>query len=318
MQELLHLTERYGLLLSFAGVLLESLGVPLPAMPLLIVAGALCVQGSLWAPAAFALAVLACLLGDLVWFAAGRRYGQKVLKTLCRISISPDSCVRQTETFFSRWGARTLVVAKFIPGLSTIAPPLAGAMRIGLGPFLVYAALGAALWVGLSIGIGMLFHAQIALVGENLARIGSLALYLLAAAFVAFLAFKWWERQRFFKALRMARISVDELQRLMHGGARPVVLDVRSEASRQRDARRIPGARFVDLQAAETALADVDRSIEVIVYCTCPNEASAARVARVLKERGFQRVRPLAGGLDAWLAAGHGVDHHPPAPAPEA
>ena len=308
MQELIRLTSQYGLLLVFSGVLLETIGIPLPAMPLLIVAGALAAGGSLPVAGICGAALLAVLLGDVVWYLAGRRFGHHVLKTLCRISLSPDSCVRQTETLYERWGGRMLLVAKFVPGLSTVAPPLAGAMRLGPAPFLAYAGAGALLWIGVSVGAGALLHAQIEEAGQYLARFGAAAVLAVAVAFGLFLAFKWWERRRFYRALRMARISVEELRRLVHGGRDPVILDVRSEAARRIDPRRIPGARAVDLENAAGHLVDVPKTSEIVVYCTCPSEASAARVARLLMDHGYRRVRPLAGGLDAWAAAGHALD----------
>ncbi len=311
MQELIRLTNQYGLLLIFAGVLLETVGVPLPAMPLLIVAGALAVGGTLSIPAIVLVALFASLIGDLAWYLAGQRYGHHVLKTLCRISLSPDSCVRQTEALYGRWGARLLLVAKFVPGLSTVAPPLAGAMRLPLGGFLAYGGGGALIWIGVSLGAGALFHAQIALAGAYLERFGAMALYALAAAFGLFLLFKWWERRRFYRALRMARISVDELRRLVQGPVKPVILDVRSAAARRVDPRRIPGARAIDLEDAQQHLQGVPRGNEIVVYCSCPSEASAARVARLLMDHGYQHVRPLAGGLDAWADAGHEVEEEP-------
>lgn len=308
MQELVRLTSQYGLLLVFAGVLLESLGLPLPAMPLVIVAGALAAQGSLSPFAVAAVALLAVLIGDICWYVAGRRFGSRVLKTLCRISLSPDSCVRQTETIYERWGGRMLLVARFVPGLSTIAPPLAGAMGLRLVLFLGYSAGGAVIWIAASLGIGMVFQTQIALAGAYLARFGTMALSGIAIAFFAFLGFKYWERRSFYNTLRMARISVDELRGLITAGADPVILDVRSAAARQMDARRIPGARPVDIDTPEAQLRGVSKSTPIVVYCSCPSEASAARVARLLMDHGFQRVRPLAGGIDAWQTAGHEIE----------
>ncbi len=304
MQEILRWVGEYGTLVVFAGVLLESLGLPVPSMLLLIVAGAVVSTGQI--PFLFVMlaTILACLLGEGVWFLAGRRYGGQVLRMLCRISISPDSCVRQTEGFFTRWGVRTLIVAKFVPGLATIAPPLAGAMRVTPSSFLGYAGLGALLYGGVFVGLGMAFHTQLEIIAANLVRFGSLAAYGLAGLFLCYLAYKWWDRRRFMLALRMARITVAELDALRRDGRQPVILDVRSDASRQIDARWIPGARFVDLQGASEALVDVPMESEVVVYCSCPNEASAARVARELHRRGFHRVRPLAGGLEAWAEAG--------------
>jgi len=311
MHDMLRWMDEYGTLVVFAGVLLESLGLPLPAMMLLVVAGAFVATGQISALAVLLATVLACLLGEGAWYLAGRRYGGPVLRTLCRISISPDSCVRQTESVFTRWGARTLLVAKFVPGLATIAPPLAGALRITPARFVVYAGLGAALYGAVFVGLGAIFHAQIEVIGANLARLGTIALYALGGLFLCLLAYRWWERRRFMLALRMARITVAELDALRRAGAQPVILDVRSVASRQIDARWIPGARFVDLQDAGEILAGVPLGTEVVVYCSCPNEASAARVARELHRRGFVRVRPLTGGLEAWAEAGLAIERAP-------
>jgi membrane protein DedA with SNARE-associated domain/rhodanese-related sulfurtransferase len=307
MQELVRLTNQYGLLLIFGAVLFESLGLPLPAMPLLIVAGALAGNGAVSLGAVAGVALLGVLIGDVAWYFAGRRFGNRVLKTLCRISLSPDSCVRQTETLYERWGGRMLLVARFIPGLSTIAPPLAGAMRLALLSFVAYSGAGALLWIAVSLAIGRVFRSQIELAGQILERFGSFALAGLALAFVLFLAFKWWERRRFYNTLRMARITVDELRRLVNAGANPVILDVRSAAARKMDGRKIPGARPIDLETPEQHLQGVPKSSEIVIYCNCPSEASAARVARLLMDHGFKRVRPLAGGIDAWIAAGNAI-----------
>jgi membrane protein DedA with SNARE-associated domain/rhodanese-related sulfurtransferase len=308
MQDLIRLTNQHGLLLIFAAVLLESLGLPLPAMPLLIVAGALAATGTLSLGAVAGVALVAVQMGDIAWYVAGRRYGSRVLKTLCRISLSPDSCVRQTETIYERWGGQMLLVARFVPGLSTIAPPLAGAMRLRFAAFLAYSSAGACIWIVVSLGVGMGLKTQITLAGEYVARFGSMALVGVVLLFLAFLAFKWWERRRFYNTLRMARISVDELRRLMGAGGDPLILDVRSAAARKMDGRKIPGARAVDIETADQHLRGLPKTTEIVVYCSCPSEASAARVARLLMDHGFKRVRPLAGGIDAWVLAGHSVE----------
>src|SRR5260370_3055269 len=170
-----HLIAEYGLALVFANVLLEQLGLPIPAVPALVVAGALAAEGEFWPLAVFGVAFVACMMGDGVWSLAGRRYGRRVMKLLCRVSLSPDSCVRQTEFRFERWGKLTLVFSKFIPGLSTIAPPLAGAMRLGWPSFLLLNGLGVTIWAGGAIGAGMLFHAQINEFIVRLEGLGTLA-----------------------------------------------------------------------------------------------------------------------------------------------
>jgi membrane protein DedA with SNARE-associated domain/rhodanese-related sulfurtransferase len=304
MHDLHLLIAQYGLLLVFANVLINQLGAPIPAVPTLIVAGALAGSGDLSPAAVFALAVLACVIADSIWFVAGRRYGHQVLKTICKVSLSPDSCVRQSETIFEKWGARTLVVAKFVPGLSTIAPPLAGATHLGWTRFTLFNSIGAALWVGVAMGAGLLLHEQIDRFIEQMAQMGEYALAAIGALLLVFIAFKWWERRRFYRALRMARISVHELHRLMTEGHAPAILDVRSHCARVADGRQIPGAVAVDIDKLDFTVTGTPVDREVVVYCTCPNEASAARVAKLLQERGFKRVRPLAGGLDAWADAG--------------
>jgi len=302
------MTSPIGLSLIFLNVLCDQLGVPVPAVPTLVVAGALCAAGRLPGGAVFALAVLACLLADGAWYVAGRVFGVRVMNLLCRISLTPDSCVNQTQLSFERWGAKMLVVAKFIPGLSLVAPPLAGATRMPPGRFFFYSALSGSLWVGAALLAGMLLQDQIQLLLPRLAGLGGEALLLLLCLLAAYIAYKWWERHRFQRALDMARITVAELHTHLQGGARPVVIDVRSTTAQGLQRQHIPGARHVPLREMAAHSEQLPRDRDIILYCTCPNEASAAEAARILMSRGFQRVRPLRGGLDAWIAAGYGVE----------
>ena len=268
MQNLIDLITQFGIAAVFINVLLVQLGLPIPAVPTLIVAGAAAMEGRLSFAALLAAAVAASLIGDIVWYAAGRRFGYRVLRTLCSISISPDSCVRQTETIFQRWGPRSLLVAKFIPGFATVAPPLAGAMGLAVSPFVLFSAIGAAVWAALAIVAGALFHSQVGRLLDWLSQMGMGALALLGLALAAFIAFKWWERWRFFEALRMARIGVDELYSMIEQGHDPVILDVRSEAARDIDARRIPGALAIDFDHPDRDLVNVPPHRDIILYCT--------------------------------------------------
>jgi membrane protein DedA with SNARE-associated domain/rhodanese-related sulfurtransferase len=308
------LITRHGLALIFANVLLEQLGVPLPAIPTLIVAGALAVDGTLSAPAVFGVAFVASMIGDSAWYFAGRQYGRRVMTTLCRISLSPDSCVRQTENHFDRWGGLTLVLGKFIPGLATIAPPLAGAMRIRWRSFLLLNGAGTAIWAAAPIALGMLFHAQIERLVDRLEDLGAVALEALGALLAVYVAFKWWERRRFYRMLRMARITAEELRHLIDSGKRPLIIDVRSRVERELDARSIPGALALEVEEIEKLIDSLPADRDVIFYCSCPNEASAARAAKRLIDRGYTRARPLRGGLDAWIAAGYAIELRTPAP----
>jgi membrane protein DedA with SNARE-associated domain len=213
-------------------------------------------------------ALVASLGADLVWYALGRRYGNRVLKTLCRVSLSPDSCVRQTEGIFERFGMTSLVASKFITGFSTVAPPLAGAMGAKLPAFLFYDALGTILWAGGGLMLGFIFHRAIDQVLSFLESLGTGALYLLATALVLFVLFKWWQRRRFYKALRMARISVDELRGLFEKEPKPVVIDVRTPAQRKYEPRRIPGATTIEVSQMDAKLPGIAPEVEIVLYCT--------------------------------------------------
>ena len=302
------LVGQYGLLIVGVNVLLDQIGLPVPAVPTLVVAGAVAANGNLALVPLFLLSVGACLAPDCGWYLVGQIYGIRVLKTLCRISLEPDSCVSQTQARFELWGVKSLVIAKFVPGLAIIAPPMAGAMRIGWVKFIALSAVGAALWSGSALAAGMLFSSQIDALLSHLDRIGVAAGLVIAGLLAAYIAFKWWERARFLAALRMARISVADLYELVQAGAAPIIVDVRSPTARTLEPRWIPGAIHVPIDAVGRHVRDLPRDRDIILYCTCPNEASAARVAKILLSHGFKKVRPLLGGLDAWIAAGHSVE----------
>lgn len=304
MSYLLHLIEQYGLLVVFFNVLIEQLGAPVPAYPSLIITSALLSRGDYSAAALLLTAVVAAVISDFVWYYAGKHFGRKILKTLCRISLSPDSCVNQTESIYLRWGAPSLMVAKFIPGFASVASALAGTVGTRRATFLFFDAIGAALWAGLAIFLGSLFSTTIDDLLAVLTELGKWGALLIAVAFALFIASKWWQRQLFIRSLRMARISVDELDQMLQSGTNPIIIDVRSPLSTQQTGR-IPGALVTSVEDMHAIALDIPDSGEVIVYCACPNEASAARVAKILMQKGYTKVRPLAGGIDAWIAAGY-------------
>jgi membrane protein DedA with SNARE-associated domain/rhodanese-related sulfurtransferase len=302
------LITQYGLALIFANVLIQQMGLPIPVTPTLIVAGALAADGRLSALAIFVAAFTACAISDAIWYAAGRLYGRRAMKFLCQLSLSPDSCVQQSEYQFHRWGGLSLVLAKFVPGLSIIMPALAGTARLSLRYFALLDGVGAAIWVGVAIGSGMLFHLEIGYLIVRMQEFGAIAIGVIAMLLVGCIAIKWWQRHRFYTRLRMARITVDELHRLIAEGQRPVIVDLRTSLVRDQDSRIIPGAMIADFAEVDQWLDQVPTDREVIFYCTCPDEAGAAHVARKLLDLGYTRVRPLLGGMDAWIAAGYQVD----------
>jgi len=234
-----------------------------------------------------------------------------VLRLLCKVSLSPDTCVRQTESRYVQWGSATLVFGKFVPGISTVAPPLAGAMKIGWARFMFFNTVGILLWVGAAVGIGYALHNEVAGLLERFEELGAMAVQIVVALLAAFIAFKWWERQRLFRMLRVGRITTGELRRLMDEGRQPVVIDVRSSAVRSVDGRFIPGALQMDLAEVDRHAPGLPVDREIVFYCSCPNDASAAAAAKQLMRLGFTRVRPLQGGIEAWIAAGYEVaDSH--------
>ena len=307
MSHLIELIQYYGLAFVFINVLALQAGLPFPAYPTLIITGALAARGGAPLQHLLATAVVASLIADIAWFYAGRRFGSKVLKTICRVSMSPDSCVRQTETIFARFGVSSLAVAKFIPGFASVATSMAGVMRVPLWKFLAFDAVGAALWAGVALGLGFVFRDAINDVLKVFETMGRIGLWLVIGAFLLYAAAKWWQRELFIWRLRMDRISVDELHALMTAKRVGTVIDVRSPIT-QSLTGRIPGAIAVDFKNLKVGLLKIDPQQEVIVYCACPNEYSAAKVAKVLIQHGFTRVHPLLGGIDAWIAAGHPVE----------
>ncbi|MBD9477815.1 DedA family protein/thiosulfate sulfurtransferase GlpE [Pseudoxanthomonas sp. PXM02] len=309
MQELV---DRYGVLLVFANVLALSLGLPVPAMPTLILVGAgLALQPeAMWLPllGVLAASVAASLIGDSVWFYAGRRYGNRTLQSLCRLSLSRDTCMKRTERFYGRFGIRILSVAKFIPGLSMVSVPLAGAMQSRLPPFLRYDGLGATLWATLGLGLGAVFSRQVETVIDTLSQLGTGAGVLVGIALAAYVAWRWWRRRTLLKSLEAARIEPAELDALIQAGTAPVLFDIRAPGFRDVDPYVIPGAVFADERQLDGILTGYPREGKIVIYCACPDEVSAAWMAGRLRAAGFRDVLPLRGGIDAWRARGLGVD----------
>ncbi|HWH48828.1 MAG TPA: rhodanese-like domain-containing protein [Burkholderiales bacterium] len=303
MEALLHVIEAYGLWVVFVCVLLDQGGLPFPAYPPMIVTAAIAVdmEKPLWP--VLAVAILAAVLADLLWYAGGKRFGSSLLRQMCRLSLSPDSCVGLTRRIYARWGAPSLIVSKYVPGFAAVATTLAGETGTSLRRFVFYDAIGAALWAGGAVALGAVFHTAVGALLLELENLGHYALVLLIAAVALFVVLKWWQRYRFARQIRMSRISIDDLAALIEKGTGTTILDVRTAEHRARQGW-IRGA----IHVRDIAELDLDPKKEVVVYCDCPNDASAAVVAKKLKDRGFKRVRPLAGGIEAWLAQGRPID----------
>ena len=282
--------------------LLHELGVPVPMTPTALVAGARAVTGTLSPLLLIVMIVAGMVIGNAAWFAAGRRYGSAVLKLLCRVSISPDTCVARTEGTFGRWGWSALVIGRFLPGVTLVAPPLAGALGMKWSTFLALTVAGSALFGLVVVGAGMLLYEQIDFVLQQLVIFGWEAVGILTVLLALYIGWRWW-RRRIALAIGVPRIDVQELRALIDAGEPIELIDVRGRNANQLDQRQIPGAVVMHLDEIEAGRFVAARDRQIIVYCSCPNEASAAKAVQLLHRHGYLRARPLRGGLDAWMAS---------------
>jgi membrane protein DedA with SNARE-associated domain/rhodanese-related sulfurtransferase len=299
MPNLIELLQVYGVFIVFAIVLVEQGGLPIPAFPILVVSGALAATGGINLAACVAVAVFACLIADYFWFSAGRFYGSRVLRLLCKISLSPDSCVSQTEDKFTRFGPKSLVVSKFIPGFNIIASPMSGALGVSTPRFLAYSITGSLLWSGTGVALGMYFHRSVDQVLTMMSTMGTTALLIVLGLLGLFVMYKYWERVRFRRDMEVERISMAEFASLIEEGRQPIIIDARSMTSQELE-EAIPGARSFTASDPKGFMAGIDKDSHIVVYCSCPNDVTAAQVAKQFLANGFHRARPLKGGLDAW------------------
>jgi membrane protein DedA with SNARE-associated domain/rhodanese-related sulfurtransferase len=293
--------QRDAVAIVFVNVTLQQLGLPVPAVPTLLLAGSLAATpGHLGK--ILAAAVAASVLADWIWYHAGRLFGYRVLTGLCRLSINPASCVNRTETRFLRWGLSSLVVAKFIPGFSTVAPPIAGALRMNQAGFLLAAGTGGALWAGLALATGWVLKDTVQTLIATLDRHSGTAVALVSGLVVAWLAWKLWRKYLFNKLDALPRITADELIAAMGTETPPLVLDLRS-ATMIAETGPVPGARIARHDELEQAVGAWPPDRPIVTLCACPQDAGAIEAARLLLQRGYLSVRPLQGGYEAWVAA---------------
>jgi membrane protein DedA with SNARE-associated domain len=268
MHRTLEFLLHHGYVVLLGWVFAEQIGLPLPSMPLLLAAGALAGTGQLSFFASLFYVVLASVAADFIWFQLGRRKGIRVLQLLCKISLEPDSCVRRTQGIFSKQGARSLLVSKFVPGLGTVTPPLAGIFHMRTQRFLLFDAAGSLLWGGTFLGLGYVFSGQIERVAERLASLGGWLLVLVLGALAAYIAKKFIARRRFLRDLRISRITVDELKEKLDSGEELVIVDLRHSMDFEADPETIPGAFRMDAKELEEKNDRLPRDREVILYCT--------------------------------------------------
>jgi membrane protein DedA with SNARE-associated domain len=259
---------RHGYALLFGWVLLEQMGLPIPAVPLLIAAGALAGAGNMDLTFAVALAFIAVILADLFWYSLGRYRGGRILKLLCRISLEPDSCVRRTENLFVRHGARSLLVAKFIPGLNTAAPSLAGIFRMPVRRFMIFDSLGGLFWVATFTGSGLIFSDQLEQIAVHALRWGGWLVAVLAGSLAAYVLWKYIQRRRFLRRLRIARITPKELMDKLTAGDNISIVDLRQPIDIEAFPQMIPGALRLAMEEIEDRHREIPRDRDVVLYCS--------------------------------------------------
>jgi membrane protein DedA with SNARE-associated domain/rhodanese-related sulfurtransferase len=297
----------YGIL--FLWVLMEQLGVPVPSVPLLIAAGTLTATHRIATLPAMGAVLFACFLADSLWYMAGVHYGSRVVKLVCRLSLEASACVKKTENYFGRHGATTLLFAKFVPGLSAVAPPIAGETGMSYGRFLAYDLGGSAIWASVFVFGGRFFGdiaKKYAPFFHFLAHFGVL---LFVLALIGFVFRRIWNQRTFLKHLRDAGVTGPELQAMMEaaessGGRSPFIVDLRHPLDYLPDPRVLPGAVRISPVDLEKHCELLPRDTDVILYCTCPNDETSGTLARRLQRLGVHRVRPLRGGFEGWRDAG--------------
>jgi len=291
--------QRDPVSIVFVNVLLQQLGLPVPAVPTLLVAGSLA-GSSGQAVQMLAAAILASVIADWIWYLAGRAFGYRVLSGLCRLSINPGSCVSETEARFVRWGVWSLVIAKFVPGFSTVAPPIAGSLRMSLSSFIAAAGLGAAIWAGAAILAGWLLRAEVQTAVELISGHETTAIAVIAIGLSVWLGWKLWQKYRFDQLAAIPHITPAELMAALRSDTPPLLLDFRGDAMIAQTGP-IDGATQAHIDDLPRAVSHWPKQRHIVTMCACPEDATAVRAARNLMKLGYRSVRPLKGGYEAWI-----------------
>ena len=310
-----HILLHYGYVLLFAWVLIEQLGVPLPAMPVLLAAGILSAQHEFNFFFALLAGLAATLIADSTWFFIGRRYGHHVLRILCKLSLEPAICVRRTQNSFGRRRAFTVMIAKFVPGLATLAPPIAGQNGMAYSSFLLFDAIGAFAWLGVLLAAGRFFGDLLRRNSSLMGWVGRFSGILLILCVLGFLVGRVIRRRMMIKKLVAARLEPEELKRLLDDGEQVFIVDLRHPLELEPDPFTLPGALHFAPDDLAARHHEIPRDRDIVLFCSCPSEATAAKTAMTLHKLGIERVRPLRGGYDEWKRLGFPLD---PSPLPKA
>ncbi len=313
-----HILLLYGYLLLFAWVLVEQLGIPLPATPVLLAAGALSAVGEISFALALLSGVASSLVADSAWFFVGRRYGHKVMRLLCKLSLEPSVCVRQTQESYGRRHGMTLVIAKFVPGLSMLAPPVAGQKGMAYQRFLFFDGAGAVLWVGVLLSGGRFFGDLLNREPHLLDWAGRFSGALLALGILGFFVGRIVRRRMILNRLISARLEPAELKRWLDAGEEVFIVDLRHPRDVEEYPFKLPGALHIPAGSLAQRGHEIPRDRDIVLYCACrPTDATAVKTATTLQKLGIDRVRPLRGGYFEWKRLGFPMDEVPPVVVPE-
>jgi membrane protein DedA with SNARE-associated domain/rhodanese-related sulfurtransferase len=301
---------QYAYLIIFLWVLMEQIGIPIPSVPVLLTAGTLSATHRLSHFYVVLAMLAACLIADFIWFYLGRRYGNSVLKLLCRLSFEASTCVSKTEGYFNRRGATTLLFAKFVPGLSTVAAPIAGQTGMSIPRFLAWDLAGSLIWGETFILAGRFFGDLAKKSGPFFAWLGHFAIVIFVLMVLGFLFHRIWKQRKFLQQVRELRLEPSELKEMLDNAEKnhtvaPFIVDLRHPLDYLPDPRVLPGALRIGPNELKQHSEIIPRDRDVILYCTCPSEETSAKLALQLHKMGVYRVRPLRGGFDGWKQAGY-------------
>jgi len=307
-----HILLTYGYLLLFAWVLIEQFGIPLPATPVLLAAGGLSAEHQVNFGGALLAGLIACLIADTSWFLIGRRYGHHVLRILCKLSMEPTICVRRTQDSFGRRRSVMLMFAKFVPGLATLAAPVAGENGMKLGSFLFFDGIGAALWLTALLAGGRIFGDALKRDPSLLDWAGRFSGALLVLGIAGWFTIRVYRRRAMLRQLVRSRLEPEALKAQLDAGEQVYIVDLRHPLELLAEPFTLPRATHFTPDGLAARHQEIPRDRDVVLFCTCPSEATAAKTAMTLHKLGIERVRPLRGGYDEWKRLGFPLDAIPP------
>jgi len=302
----------YAYWILFLWVMIEQFGVPIPSVPLLLTAGTLTATHKLSLPLVLISVTLGSLVSDSAWYLMGKRYGGGVVKLLCRLSMESNTCVRRTENYFTKHGSGALVLAKFIPGLGSVAAPIAGQTGMKYRFFAVFDTAGILLWAVTFTLIGRFFGDVLKKNPNALQWVEHFAFLLFVLLLLGFFIWRFFRQRAFLREIRMARLDPEELKTMLDREQPVYIVDLRHPLDYLPDPRTLPGAILLTPDTLVQQSDEIPRDRDVVLFCTCPSEATAAKMALTIRKLGVYRVRPLRGGFDEWKRLGYPLVDIPP------